>query len=71
MANPNLRQARAEPPATPVRVESGEGYEALLALAMFTGDAPAESYEVGRDWFVRARRRASPKLKEALHQLLR
>mgnify|MGYP001796440525 CR=1 FL=1 len=49
MANPNLRQARAEPPATPVRVESGEGYEALHVLAMFTGDEPEDSYEVGRD----------------------
>jgi DNA-binding transcriptional ArsR family regulator len=55
---------------TPARVEWGEAYEALLALAMFTGDEPEESYEVGREWFKRVRRAASPRLKEALTQLL-
>jgi DNA-binding transcriptional ArsR family regulator len=70
MTKLNLRRSDSVLPAMPARVEWGEAYEALLALAMFTGDEPEDSYEVGRDWFKQARRRASPRLKEALKQLL-
>ena len=66
----NLRQPAAELPSMPALIEWGEAYEALLALAMFTGDEPEDSYEVGPVWFKGARRRASPRLKEAVKQLL-
>lgn len=47
----------------------GGGYEALLALAMFTGDEPQPSYEVGRRWFTAVRKRASPALQEGIRRL--
>jgi len=37
---------------------------------MFTGDESEDSYDVGRDWFVRARRSASPSLKAAIKKLV-
>jgi DNA-binding transcriptional ArsR family regulator len=70
MRSPSLRTAVSRPPVLAAAVEWGEAYEALLALAMLTGDEPEESYEVGRDWFVRARRAASPSLKAAIKNLV-
>jgi DNA-binding HxlR family transcriptional regulator len=70
MAKLSLRRSEAELPSMPANIEWGEAYEALLALAMFTGDEPEDTYEVGAEWFNHARRRASPRLKEALKQLL-
>src|ERR1700674_2053000 len=70
MKSPSMRRSVSGPPVLAATLEWGEGYEALLALAMFTGDEPEESYEVGRDWFVRARRAASPSLKAAIKNLV-
>ena len=70
MTKPNLRRSDSLLPSMPAHVEWGEAYEGLLALAMFTGDEAEDSYEVGRDWFEQARRRASKRLKDALTELL-
>jgi DNA-binding transcriptional ArsR family regulator len=65
-----MRTAGSQLPVLAAEVEWGEAYEALLALAMFTGDEAEESYDVGQDWFVRARRAASPSLKAAIKRLV-
>jgi DNA-binding transcriptional ArsR family regulator len=70
MTKPNLRGSDSALPAMRVRVEWGEAYEGLLALAMFTGDEAEDSYQVGPVWFKQSRRRASNRIKEALLQLL-
>jgi DNA-binding transcriptional ArsR family regulator len=70
MRSPSVRTAGSQPPVLAAEVEWGEAYEALLALAMFTGDESEESYDVGQDWFVRARRAASPSLKAAIKKLV-
>jgi DNA-binding transcriptional ArsR family regulator len=70
MANPRLRQTTSPPPPFVAALEAGTGYEALLALSMFTGDEPQESYEVGKAWFARARASASRELVSALRKLL-
>jgi len=69
MANPRLRQTTSAPPPFVASLESGTGYEALLALSMFTGDEPQDSYEVGKGWFARARAAASSELITALRTL--
>jgi DNA-binding transcriptional ArsR family regulator len=51
-------------------VEHGTGYEALLGLSMFTGDEAEDSYDVGKPWFVAARRAASKELTIAVRTLL-
>ena len=70
MPNPRLRQTVSPPPPFTAALEGGTGYEALLALSMFTGDEPQESYEVGKAWFARARAAASSGLVTALRTLL-
>ena len=70
MPNPRLRQTVSPPPPFTAALEGGTGYEALLALSMFTGDEPQESYEVGKAWFARARAAASSGLLTALRTLL-
>ena len=70
MAPPKLRRTASDAPALEASFESGEAYEGLLALAMFTGDEPEDSYTVGRRWFTEARRAASPALRAALKQLV-
>src|SRR4029077_12641956 len=70
MAPPKLRSTSAAAPALEAKLESGEAYEGLLALAMFTGDEPEDSYAVGRRWFNEARRSASPALRRAVKELL-
>ncbi|MDQ6713833.1 MAG: ArsR family transcriptional regulator [Candidatus Dormibacteraeota bacterium] len=69
MPNPRLRQTVSPPPPFAAALEGGTGYEALLALSMFTGDEPQESYEVGKAWFARARAAASPGLVTSLRRL--
>jgi DNA-binding transcriptional ArsR family regulator len=69
MANPRLRQTVGAAPPFVACLEWGTGYEALLALSMFTGDEPQESYEVGKAWFARARAAASRELVTALRAL--
>jgi DNA-binding transcriptional ArsR family regulator len=70
MPNPRLRQILSPPPPFTAALEGGTGYEALLALSMFTGDEPQESYEVGKAWFARARAAASSELVTALRRLV-
>ena len=70
MAPPKLRRTSSEASALEARLESGEAYEGLLALAMFTGDEPEDSYAVGRRWFTEARRAASPALRVAIKELV-
>src|SRR2546423_6935449 len=70
MANPHLRQTASGPPPFSASLEWGTGYEALLALSMFTGDERQDSYDVGKAWFVKARAAASPQLVKALRALL-
>src|SRR5438105_5127998 len=70
MANPHLRQAASGPPPFSASLEGGTGYEALLALSMFTGDERQDSYDVGKAWFAKARAAASPQLVKALRALL-
>src|SRR2546423_12138757 len=70
MANPHLRQTASGPPPFSASLEWGTGYEALLALSMFTGDERQDSYDVGEVWFVKARAAASPPLGKALRALL-
>ena len=70
MANQHLRQAVSAPPPFAAVLEWGTGYEALLALSMFTGDERQDSYEVGKAWFARARAAASSKLLTALRTLV-
>jgi DNA-binding transcriptional ArsR family regulator len=70
MRSPSLRTSGSHSPVLSAAVEWGEAYESLLALAMLTGDEPEESYEVGRRWFVSARRAASPSLKGAIKKLV-
>jgi DNA-binding transcriptional ArsR family regulator len=70
MANPHLRQTSSLPPRFTATLEWGTGYEALLALSMFTGDERQDSYEVGRAWFTRARAAASRQLVAALRSLV-
>lgn len=64
-----LRPAR-QAPSYRLAIEQGTGYEALLGLSMFTGDEAEESYEVGKAWFVQARRAASKELTTAVRSLL-
>lgn len=70
MANPHLRQTASAPPPFSASLEWGTGYEALLALSMFTGDERQDSYEVGKAWFARARAAASRQLASGLRQLV-
>src|SRR5438045_4344675 len=70
MANPHLRQAASGPPPFSASLEWGTGYEALLALSMFTGDERQDSYDAGKAWFSKARVAASPQLVKALRALL-
>src|SRR5437868_6960265 len=63
-------RARKLPPSFKLTVEYGSGYESLLGLAMFTGDEPQESYEVGKAWFARARAAAPRELTVAVRSLL-
>ena len=70
MPNSRLRQTVSPPPPFTAALEAGTGYEALLALSMFTGDEPQESYEVGKAWFARARAAASRELVTALRSLV-
>ena len=70
MANPHLRQTAGAPPPFVATLEWGTGYEALLALSMFTGDEPQDSYEVGKAWFTKARAAASAQLVSALRALV-
>jgi DNA-binding transcriptional ArsR family regulator len=70
MANPHLRQTSSLPPRFTATLEWGTGYEALLALSMFTGDERQDSYEVGKAWFTRARAAASRRLVTALRTLV-
>src|SRR5207253_5733210 len=70
MANPHLRQKASGPPPFSASLEWGTGYEALLALSMFTGDERQDSYDVGKAWFVKARAASSPQLVKALRALL-
>ena len=70
MANPHLRQTASAPPPFSASLEWGTGYEALLALSMFTGDERQDSYEVGKSWFARARAAASRQLASGLQQLV-
>ena len=70
MANPHLRQTASGPPPFSASLEWGTGYEALLALSMFTGDERQDSYDVGKAWFAKARAAASPQLVKALRALL-
>ena len=70
MPNPRLRQTLSPPPPFTAALEGGTGYEVLLALSMFTGDEPQESYEVGKAWFARARAAASSGLVTALRRLV-
>ncbi len=70
MANPHLRQTASGPPPFSASLEWGTGYEALLALSMFTGDERQDSYEAGKAWFSKARAAASPQLVKALRALL-
>lgn len=70
MANPLLRQSASAPPPFSASLEWGTGYEALLALSMFTGDEPQDSYEVGKAWFARARAAASRELLTLLRELM-
>src|SRR5437879_6119981 len=70
MAPPKLRRTASDAPALEASFESGEAYEGLLALAMFTGDEPEDSYAVGRRWFTEARRAASPALRVAIKELV-
>ena len=49
MANPHLRQTASGPPPFSASLEWGTGYEALLALSMFTGDERQDTYEAGKD----------------------
>src|SRR5256714_15338197 len=70
MANPHLRQTASGPPPFSASLEWGTGYEALLALSMFTGDERQDSYDGGKAWFVKARAAASPQLVKALRALL-
>jgi DNA-binding transcriptional ArsR family regulator len=70
MANPRLRQTVSAPPPYAASFQWGTGYEALLALSMFTGDEPQESYEAGKAWFARARAAASRELVTALRKLV-
>src|ERR671933_13470 len=53
-----------------VEVDCGPAYEALVGLIAFAGDEPEASYEVGREWFRSARRRASAELLESLRALV-
>src|ERR1700737_5666887 len=69
MANPQLRQTVSAPPFA-ATLEWGTGYEALLALSMFTGDERQDSYEVGKAWFARTRAAASSRLLTALKALV-
>src|SRR5205823_177768 len=70
MANPHLRQTASGPPPFSASLEWGTGYEALLALSMFTGDERQDSYDAGKAWFSKARAAASPQLVKALRALL-
>src|SRR5436309_9596107 len=70
MANPHLRQTASGPPPFSASFEWGTGYEALLALSMFTGDERQDSYDAGKAWFSKARAAASPQLVKALRALL-
>src|SRR2546429_2629563 len=70
MANLHLRQTAGGPPPFSASLEWGTGYEALLALSMFTGDERQDSYDVGKAWFAKARAAASPQLVKALRALL-
>jgi DNA-binding transcriptional ArsR family regulator len=70
MRSPSVRSTGSQPSVLAAEVEWGEAYEALLALAMFTGDESEESYDVGERWFARARRAASPSLKAAIKKLV-
>jgi len=69
MANPQLRRTVSAPPFA-ATLEWGTGYEALLALSMFTGDERQDSYEVGKAWFARTRAAASSRLMTALKALV-
>src|ERR1700730_6221318 len=70
MKSPSLHRAGSRPPVLAAAVEWGEAYEVLSALAMFTGDEHEESYEVGPDWFLHARRAASSNVKAAIKKLV-
>jgi DNA-binding transcriptional ArsR family regulator len=67
---PRIRDRSGTAPELPAILEWGSAYEALLGLSMFTGDERQESYEVGRNWFRRARRLASRRLRDQLATLM-
>lgn len=57
-----LRRLEPQLSGPSVTVDHGGAYEALLGLMMFAGHQPPGEYDVGADWFERARAAASPEL---------
>lgn len=53
-----------------VSVDWGLAYEALVGLALFVGEEPETSYEVGEAWFKSVRRKASSELRDGARKLL-
>ena len=70
MTKVKVRERSPAVPRLTATVEWGPAYEALLALAMFSGDEPQDSYDVGKAWFARHRRQTSPELQSAIKTLL-
>lgn len=70
MKSLRVRDTTPAPLPLAVEVDYGLAYEVLLALSMFTGDESQDSYEVGKEWFRRTRRSASPELRASVKELV-
>jgi DNA-binding transcriptional ArsR family regulator len=62
---------RLDPTVAPARLalDSGGGYEALVALIRFAGHEPPGEYDVGHEWSDRVQDAASPQLRAAVDRL--